>query len=342
MTTPNQAKKKKNYLNWILGCLGILILATSLAANVIFSILLAGQDISGTASSQTKLNETCVEGNCDAYDKIAVIDIEGTILFQDSSASLFSPMSPAAEIIAQQIRQATDDPYVSAIILNVNSPGGAVAVSDFLYNEIVQAQAEGVKVVTYIKDVGASGAYYLAAPSDAILANPTALTGSIGVIISTLNYQGLFEKYGLKSVVYKSGTHKDLLSATREQTEEEKSILQGIVDENQQRFLKIVTDNRELTAENKDKIADGRIFTAQQAKEVNLIDNTGYFSDALQKTKEIAEVSDVAIIKYEQPFTFDQLFSGLGVMLNKEGNIVNSLKNTLYGSQTPQVMYLWQ
>jgi len=342
MTTPIQAKKKKNYLSWILGCLGIFILVASIAINITLGVLLANKGLESVATSEPALSETCVDGNCEAYNKIAIIDVEGTILFQESTGSLFSPMTPAAESIAQQIRQATDDPYVSAIILNVNSPGGSVTASDFLYNEVLKAQEAGVKIVTYIKDTGASGAYYMTAPSDAILANPTALTGSIGVIISTLNYQGLFEKYGLKSVVYKSGKHKDLLSSTREQTEEEKQILQSIIDESQQRFLKIVTDNRELTAENKATIADGRIFTAQQAKAVNLIDDTGYFSDALQKTKEIAEVSDVAIIKYEQPFTFDQLFSGLGVLVNKEGNLVNNLKNTFYSSQTPQVMYLWQ
>lgn len=339
MTTPNEAKKKHNYLAWIFGCLGVFFLVSSLIANVILGIALLGTDYDQAASYAPAFNEKCLQGSCADANKIVVIDINGALFFDDGTTSLFNPMTPTVETIGQQIDQAVKDDNVQAVILNVNSPGGSVTASDYLYNKIVKARESGLVVSTYIKDVGASGAYYIAAPSDTIMANPTALTGSIGVIISTLNYQGLYEKLGLKSIVYKSGASKDLLSSTREQTEEEKKILQGIVDETQERFLGIVKENRPITNEDETKIADGRIFTAQQAKEVNLIDGTGYWQDVLTKTAEIADISEYSVAKYEEAFTFGNLFKGLGAKLSND--VVGDLKKEAYSNRS-QVLYLWQ
>ncbi|NQV12809.1 MAG: signal peptide peptidase SppA [Parcubacteria group bacterium] len=339
MTTPNEAKKKRNYLAWIFGCLGVFVLVGSLVANLVLSIVLLSADYSQTTSYASAYNENCLEGTCENANKIVVIDVSGTLLFDDGATSLFNPMAPTVESIGRQLDQAVDDPDVQAVILNVNSPGGSVTASDYLYNKVVKARESGLVVTTYIKDIGASGAYYMAAPSDAIMANPTALTGSIGVIISTLNYEGLYEKLGLKSVVYKSGASKDLLSSTREQTEDEKKILQGIVDETQERFLGIVKENRPVTDGNVATISDGRIFTAQQAKEVNLIDSTGYFQDALTKTAETANLSEYSVVQYEQPFTFGQLFGGLGALVKND--VVGELKKEIYSNRS-EVLYLWQ
>ncbi|MFH2104858.1 MAG: signal peptide peptidase SppA [Parcubacteria group bacterium] len=339
MTTPNEAKKKHNYLAWIFGCLGVFVLVGSLVANLVLGIVLLSEDYDQATSYAPAYDENCLQGDCDYTDKIVVIDVSGTLLFDDGTTSLFNPMTPTVESIGNQLDQAANDPNVKAVVLNVNSPGGSVTASDYLYNKVVKAQESGLTITTYIKDTGASGAYYMAAPSDSIMANPTALTGSIGVIISTLNYEGLYEKLGLKSVVYKSGASKDLLSSTREQTEEEKKILQGIIDETQERFLGIVRENRPVTNEDVAKISDGRIFTAQQAKEVNLIDSTGYFQDALAETAKIADISEYSVVQYEQPFTFGQLFGGLGALAKND--VVGELKEEIYSNRS-EVLYLWQ
>ncbi|MBU1177677.1 signal peptide peptidase SppA [Patescibacteria group bacterium] len=339
MTTPVEAKKKKNYFAWIFGCLGVFLLVCSLIANVALGIVLLGEDYGQTSSYTSAYSEKCLQGSCSNPNKIVVIDVNGALFFDEGTTSLFNPMTPTVESIGEQLDQATEDPDVQAVVLNINSPGGSVTASDYLHNKVVKAQESGLIVTTYIKDIGASGAYYLAAPSDTIMANPTALTGSIGVIISTLNYEGLFEKLGLKSVVYKSGASKDLLSSTREQTEEEKEIVQGIVDETQGRFLGIVKENRPVTEENVATISDGRIFTAQQAKEVNLIDSTGYFQDVLTKTAELAELTEYSVAQYEQPFTFGQLFSGLGALAKND--VVRELKKEAYSNRS-EVLYLWR
>jgi protease-4 len=337
MEKAKKTKSKKNYLAWTLGCIGIFLLIFSLTLNLILGTLFITESIS--KPSFFAFNEVCFD-NCESKNKIAVIDINGTVLFRENDVNIFAPGRITAEDIAQQIKQAAEDMNVKAIILNINSPGGSITASDFLYNEILSAKEAGKKIVTHFKDVGASGAYYISAPSNSIIASPTALTGSIGVIIETINIGGLFEKIGLKDIVFKSGEHKDLLSYTREPTDEEKEILQNIVDESQARFLEIITKNRGIPSKNLEIISDGRVLTAKQAKELNLIDELGYLNSAVNKAKELADIKEAALTQYKQPFSWEQLFGGLGVKLKGE-SIISELKNSLYSSQ-PRIMYLWK
>jgi protease-4 len=199
-------------------------------------------------------------------NRVALIRVEGAII--DSS-------SPVDEI-----REYVKDSSIKAIILRVNSPGGAVAPSQEIYEEVKKA-VEKKPVVVSMGAVAASGGYYISAPATKILANPGTLTGSIGVIMEIPNLSGLMEKIGVKAEVIKSGKHKDIASAFRGIGKEEREILQGVMDNVHEQFMKAVSEGREMEMEDVRNIADGRVFSGQQALEVGLVDELGNLEDAI-------------------------------------------------------------
>jgi len=218
-------------------------------------------------------------------NKAAVIEMEGMIA--SSADSSFFEQSMNASNMLKMLSAAKDDKNISGIILKINSPGGTVAMSQNIYNKVLEAR-QSKPVITVFDDLGASGAYYIASASDRIIAQEGTLTGSIGVIFSFMDYHNLLaDKLNISNVVIKSGKFKDIGSGTREMTAEERELMQGIIDDSYQQFLTAVrngrinrTDNYTakksvLTEENLAKYADGRIFTGRQAKNLGFIDETG-------------------------------------------------------------------
>jgi protease-4 len=199
-------------------------------------------------------------------DKVALIRIEGIII--DSKD------------IVEELRGYSDDPSIKAIVLRIESPGGAVAPAQEIYEELLKIKKEK-KIVVSMGSVAASGGYYIASPADMIVANPGTLTGSIGVIMEIPNIKGLMEKIGVETQVIKSGRHKDIASIFKSLTEEERRILQEVLDDVHQQFIEAVADGRDMEIEEVRRLADGRIFTGRMAKEAGLVDELGNLEDAI-------------------------------------------------------------
>ena len=313
---PTEQKPKRK----INGCLWVIIAfqAISLlaAGGLIVGLIAAGLTTlprryshqSMGADENPEFREVWSSGSGDT--KVVRIPLYGMIMMEDSGG--FFPPGPGSTIMAlQSIMRATADPDVKAIILEIDSGGGGITASDILYTALqdFKASAEGRKVVALYGDVAASGAYYVSVAADHIMAHPTTITGSIGVLIQTFNVQGLAEKVGVKDVTVKSGPNKDILNPFKELTEGQRAMLQEVIDEMYDRFVGLVATNRGLTTAEVKRAADGRIFTAAKAMEYGLVDEVGYWDDAVAKTAELLGVQDVSVYRYEQEISFASLLT---------------------------------
>lgn len=217
---------------------------------------------------------------------VGIIDISGTIMA--GGAQGFFGEEMGADGIMMQLRQAADDPSVKAVVLRLNSPGGTVAATQEITTEVIRLKKSGKKVVASMGDVAASGAYWIAANADVIVANPATVTGSIGVRMDMTDLRGLYEKLGVGSRTIKSGPYKDMGSANREMTPEEKKIFQAMVDDMYAQFVDNIAKGRNMNLQEVKKLADGRVFTGRQAKELGLVDELGNFYDAIRLAGEIS------------------------------------------------------
>ena len=208
--------------------------------------------------------------------RLALVRIEGPIV--DSKD------------VVEEIKEYASDKSVKAIILRVDSPGGAVAPSQEIYSEVKKA-AEKKKVVVSMGSIAASGGYYISAPATKIMANPGTLTGSIGVIMEIPNVEGLMNKIGVKTELIKSGKNKDIGSMFRSMKTEDKQLLQGVLDNVHEQFIKPVAEGRKMKIEDVRELADGRIFTGEQAKQNGLIDELGTLEDATRLAAKMAGIS---------------------------------------------------
>ena len=277
-----------------------------------------------------KLDETWSFGSGDV--KVVRIPLDGVIL-RTEEEGLFSARSDMVESILTQVRVAERDPDMRAIILEVNSPGGGVTPSDEIYNALhkFRASRPDRRVVVFIRDLGASGAYYAAMAGDVIIAEPTAVVGSIGVIMQTMNIQGLAEKIGITDVTIKSGANKDMLNPFQAVNTNQVALLQTLIDEMQTRFRGIVAESRKLDPATPD-LFDGRIFSATDALNKGLIDEIGYWNDALARTAKLLDTGTLYVVRYESKRTFfEQLIEG------KSPIVLPGLK-----LRSPQFLYLWK
>lgn len=213
--------------------------------------------------------------------RVAYIRLEGIIA---DMANM-----PVATKVLESFDEVKKDEY-KALVLRINSPGGTVGTSQELYKGIKRLQKEGVKVVASFGDVSASGGVYVGVGADKIVANPGTITGSIGVIIKTGVIKGLYDKIGIDHQVVKSGPYKDIISDTRYFTEEERAILQELIDVTYNQFVETIAKERNLDIETVKTFADGRIFTGAQAKELGLIDEIGSQADAVELAAELAGI----------------------------------------------------
>jgi protease-4 len=214
-------------------------------------------------------------------DRIALIHIEG--LITDSKETM------------EELKEYVKNPAIKAIVLRIDSPGGAVAPAQEIYEEVRKAAAKK-KVLVSMGSVAASGGYYIASPATRIIANPGTLTGSIGVIMEIPNIEGLMNKLGIKTEVVKSGRHKDIASIFRGIGEEERVILQGVLDNVHEQFIKAVAEGRKMLPEDVKKIADGRVFTGEQALKIGLIDELGNLEDTVQAAAKLSGIKGEPVI----------------------------------------------
>jgi len=213
--------------------------------------------------------------------------------------------------VVEQIKKYRKDSRVKAIILRIDSPGGGTAASQEIYRE-VQRTIPGKKVVASMGNVAASGGYYVALAANKIVANPATLTGSIGVIMELSNFKELLSKIGVSREVVKSGPYKDIGSPVREMKPEERRLLEEVIQNVHHQFIEVVVKGRRISREQVEKIADGRIFTGEQAKALGLIDELGSFEDAVELTKKMVGLSGEVKLIYPDKKRFsiwDLLFS---------------------------------
>jgi len=241
---------------------------------------------------------------------VAVVRVEGVIVGGRSGS--FLDAVAAGENIVGQLRRARKDPAVKAVVIRLNSPGGSAAASLEIGEEIDRMREAGKVVVAYMGDTAASGAYWIAAKSNAIVANPATLTGSIGVIIQTQQLTGLYDKLGIDTETYKSGPFKDMGSPDRPPTDEERAIFQGIVDEMYREFVNVVAEGRDISVERVRELADGRVYTGRQAHELGLVDRLGDFEDAVRVAADMAGIrGEPELIEMSTPSPWARLFGGL-------------------------------
>lgn len=308
--------------------LGVLFVLALLVGAGLFALsLFAGSLLDGptTAGAQSgrKFHEITVD-NPNARDKIAILEVAGMI----TSASFDGSGRSMVDFFSDQLKQAADDPAVKAVLLKVDSPGGEVMASDDMADAIRKFQTEHKKpVIAAMGSLAASGGYYISAPCRWIIANDLTLTGSIGVIMHTLNFRGLMDKVGVQPTVFKSGRFKDMLSATKKPEEidpAEREMIQSMVMDTYSKFTKVVADGR-AQAESANKgagrklidnwkdYADGRVLTGRQAYDHGFIDELGNFAVAVDRVKKIAGIGgDARLIRYEEPFNLGSLFGMLG------------------------------
>ena len=211
-----------------------------------------------------------------AGDRVALVEIVGPI--------------NSSEAIVRQLKKYKESDSVPAIVLRINSPGGGVAATQEIYQEVLRVREAGKTVVASMASVAASGGYYVACAADTIMANPGTLSGSIGVILEFPNTEELFQKIGIRFEVVKSGEFKDIGSPVREMTDREQELLQELIDDTYDQFVEVVTEERDLEREEVLRYADGRVFTGRQGVEYGLIDVLGDYEDAIALAAELSGI----------------------------------------------------
>jgi protease-4 len=293
-----------------LGCLSI-FLFVALCASVFVNFLLAAtafRRVSGRSWEELppRFREVIVQRG--GADKVALITMRGLI----SSSVPGNVSDSMVDDMRAALQQAREDDHVKAVVLEIDSPGGEVTASDIIYNAVVKTRGKK-PVVVYMETLAASGGYYVSCGGKFLMANETTITGSIGVIIQTLNYEQLLNKIGLASVVFKSGKFKDMLNGARPITPEERELVQGFVMKTYDKFLGIVAKERNLPADSlRNGVADGRILSGKEALNDKLIDGLGQIEDAFSKAKELGDAPNATIIKYGPPFSLSRFFRAFG------------------------------
>ena len=297
-----------------LGCLSIFLfvaLCASVFANLVLVAALFHRAAGGTAQEDwpPRFRELVVDrGNRSSGDKVALIVLRGLI----SSSIPGSVTDSMVDDMRAALEQAREDHRVKAVVLEIDSPGGEVTASDEIYNAVIRLRA--VKpVVVYMDTLAASGGFYISCGGRFLMANETTITGSIGVIIQTLNYEQLFNKIGLASVVFKSGKFKDILNGARPMTPEERDLMQSFVMRTYDKFVGIVAKERSIPVDAlRNGIADGRILSGKEALDNHLIDGLGQIEDAYQKARELGSASGARVVKYGPPFSLGRFLRAFG------------------------------
>jgi protease-4 len=304
-----------------------IVLAFSILANAVLFLMLVGVIALFTAGHRGMFSEEVIrEGP--ARNKIAVITLQGVI------------QSQAAGDVYQQLKVAKRDGRVKGLILRVNSPGGTISASDEIYTQIKKFRSElSIPVVAFMQGVAASGGYYTSVACEKIIAEPTAITGSIGVISWFFVVQELLEeKLGVLPVIVKSGQKKDWPSSFRQPTPEELQYMQDkLITPAFERFVRIVSEGRKafLKPDEVRKLADGGIYGAQEALDEKLIDGIGYLDDAIGVVKSMAGIKNAQVVEYRKPFSLSDLLS------YRKPNLLNFDRTKLYELGAPQILYLW-
>lgn len=262
--------------------------------------------------------------------KISVINVEGMIASDQSN-----------DTIVDMLKEAQKDPQIAGVIMQINSPGGSVYASEKIYKEIKKLQEINKPVYAVMEELAASGGYYISAPCDKIYASNETWTGSIGVIMQSYSLEGLFDEYGIKEQNITTGKMKDAGSPGSDMDDEEKEYFQGLVDSAFGRFVKVVSEGRDMSEKEVRKLADGRVYDGSQALENGLVDNIGDLEDAYKDMTEAYNLSDPMLVEKSDVFSnFSKYFPGFKSLTDKPKSELEILKEFM-NSEGNKPMYLY-
>ena len=327
-----------NTKRWLAIVAAGLLLFVSIGFQLVTSALSGALD-GAFVIDEGMFDETVIaEGN--PNERIAVLSLDGVI--QDNVATGVFGDDYYNQFLSS-IDRAAEDTTVKAIILKVNSPGGGVVESAEIHRQLVALKEETKKpIFVSMGNTAASGGYYVSAPADKIYAEAATITGSIGVIMQSINFGKFAEKHGVEFDTITSGKYKDIMSPAREMTNEEEEILQTMVDEMYDDFVQVIVDGRGMKEDKVRELADGRVYTGKQAKENNLIDEVGTFEDALLNLQETEELTNAQIFEYgkKQVFLNAFLMDAKNIFKSEESQLIE-LITSLGQSENPRAMYLY-
>jgi protease-4 len=289
------------------------------------------------------LEEETVEGHGGA--KILLMDVSGFLSDEATGSSPLTIGTPPARVpllvrVREELKKAGQDPKVRAVVVRINSPGGTVTASDIIFRELDDfRRTSRVPVVASMMDVAASGGYYVALAADTIVAHPTTVTGSIGVIMISLNAEGLLQKIGLSTATIKSGERKDMGSPFRTLTPEERGIFQSVIDDLYRQFVAKVVERRKIPTAAATALADGRIYTAEQALGHGLVDQIGYVADALQVARRAAGLDEARVIVYKRPRQYRATYYATAE--TEAGSFATLSQLAGLVGAGPKLLYLW-
>ncbi len=329
-------------------CLLTGCLVTFLGAGVLAFLAVAGMAVwivSGPSGSfessfgearKYRFNEITVSGR-EGQPKIARIPVQGLIM----GSGLGKGADPVS-VFKARLDRAMDDHKVSAVLLTINSPGGGVTASDTMHQYLKRfKEKEDMPVMAFMQDTAASGGYYVASGCDKIMAQPTTMTGSIGVMMPLYDATELMNHIGVEDTTVKSGEYKTMGSMLEEKTEEqrkkERKLFQQLVDDMYERFVKVVAEGRDLEMARVREIADGRVMTSDQALERKLIDKIGYYQDAVDMTENMANIAEAHVVEYRRVVSISEVFG----MWGKAPELKIELGDRLPEALRSKPLYLW-
>lgn len=333
-----------NTKRWIAVIAAVVLLGISIVINSAFAIFQSGFSTGLdelVAPAGAELSETVIEPG-DLANRIAVLNVEGAIQDTGEASSFFGTAGYNHELFMAQLEQIKEDDTVKAVMLKVNSPGGGVVESAEIYDKITEIQDETEKpFYVSMGATAASGGYYISAPADKIFVNRETTTGSIGVIMQLMNYDELAEKYGVDFVTIKSGPYKDMGSPTRDMTEEEKAILQDMLNDSYETFVDVIEEGRGMTEAEVKAVADGRIMNGRQAVEANLADDFGYEEDVLAALQTDFELEGAEVFEYGASEGIGSLFSMKVASMFRPDMETEMIAKLLTEHSAPRMMYLY-
>ncbi|AXF55972.1 signal peptide peptidase SppA [Salicibibacter kimchii] len=335
-----------NVKRWVALVVAVAVVGVSLMFNMFATIVSADFDqVLDGADLEEPFREDVIERGNDG--RIVVIELEGVI--QDTGQE--SPLMAAGynhQQLLDMFDNAMEDPTVDGIVLEVDTPGGGLIESEEIHDKIIEAQETYDKTVySSMGGMAASGGYYVSAPADYISAHSSTLTGSIGVVLSGgiggLNFSELLEDLGIEDNTITTGPYKDILSGTREMEVEEAEMLQDMADEMLDDFVDVIVEGRDMPEDEVRDLADGRIYTGNQALDNGLVDGLGNLDDTVEIMQENLDLEDPQVVRYQADFGgVGSLFGGVVEQFTGNSNELSELITVLQQENSPRLMYLYE
>lgn len=333
-----------NAKRWIALVVAGVLLVFSLGINMVMTVLTTdffGKFDRVMEGNNLEVYETVIE-NGNVEKRIAHLTLDGTI--QDvGSSTVWQQVTYDHQFFLGQLDAILTDETVQAVVLSVNTPGGGVTESAQIYKKLLQIKEQRqIPIYVSMGSMAASGGYYISAPADKIFANRDTITGSIGVIMQSINYQALAEKVGIKFETFKSGVHKDMLSPMRDVTEEERAMMQEMINESYEEFVDIIEKGRNMSEADVKKVADGRILGGTKALEAGLIDEIGDEEATIAALRADYDLEDATLFEYTSDVGGWQSYLGM-----KIGSFIGPsteekmLMEIMSDYSAPKMMYLY-